>query len=193
MTAVADNQSEGRRRSWRVAMWGGAAALLLLPLVAMQLTSEVNWDESDFIVMGAMLVAACGTFEMAARASGSIAYRVAAGIAVVATFLLIWINLAVGIIGSEDNPANLIYVGVIAIAVAGTIVARGKPNGMARAFTVTAAAQALVGLIALAMGLGADEPPGAAGILIMNGFFAALWLLAASLFWKSGTGLANRP
>ena len=176
----------GRPRSrWRLAMWGGAAALLLVPLAAMQFTNEVDWDGSDFIVMGAILAASCGAFELAMRACGSIAYRAATGIAVVATFLLIWVNLAVGIIGSEDNPANLMYVAVIAIALASAIAARGRPTGMARGFAATGTAQAQVGLVALTMGLGADEPPGSIGILVLNAFFAGLWLLSAALFWKS--------
>ena len=75
--------------------------LLLLPLVAMQFTNEVNWDETDFIVFGAMLAAACGTYELAARMTGNTAYRAAVSVAVAAAFLLIWINLAVGIIGAR--------------------------------------------------------------------------------------------
>ena len=51
-------------RLFRWVMWGGAALLLALPLVAMQFTSEVNWTASDFVVMGAMLGIAAGTVEL---------------------------------------------------------------------------------------------------------------------------------
>lgn len=56
---------------------------------------------------------------------------------------------------------------------------------MARALFATAAAQIIVTVLALAWGLGAWEPPGAAGILALNAFFAALWLLAGGLFRRS--------
>jgi predicted Na+-dependent transporter len=52
---------------WRIVIWGTAAFLLLLPLIAMQFTNEVNWDETDFVVFGAMLFGACGVYELAAR------------------------------------------------------------------------------------------------------------------------------
>ena len=55
--------------------------------------------------------------------------------------MLVWINLAVGIIGSEDNPANLMYGGVLAVGVAGAVAARFRPGGMARALAATALAQ----------------------------------------------------
>lgn len=185
------NSASGGWKLWRLALWGGAAALLLLPAVAMRFTNEVNWDETDFIVMGAMLAIACGTVELAVRASGDLAFRGAAAIAVAASFLLVWINLAVGIIGSEDNPANLMYGGVLGIAVVGSILALGNAARLAWAMYAAAAAQMLVALIALVAGWGSIEPPGAAGILILNGFFAGLWLLSGRLFQHSATKRAG--
>jgi hypothetical protein len=168
----------GRRGSrWRIAVWGTAALVLLLPLLAMQFTDEVNWDETDFIVIGAMLLAACGTYELAARAWGNTAYRAAVGVAVAAAFILIWINLAVGIIGTEDNPANLMYGGVLAVGIIGAVIARFQPHGMARALVATALAQAWVAVIALIMGSGKA--------FILTGFFVALWLASARLFRKA--------
>ena len=176
----------GRRgRRWRMAPWAIAAFLLLLPLVAMQFTDEVDWDETDFIAMGALLFGACGTYELAARMTGNNAYRAAVGVAVVAAFLLIWINLAVGIIGSEDNPANLMYFGVLAVGIIGAFMARFQPHGMARALVATALAQASVGVIALIAGLGSAGENWPQVILVLNGFFAALWLLSAWLFRKA--------
>ena len=94
---------------WRKLMWSGAIALLLAPAVAMQFSAEVNWTPADFIVFGTMLAIAGGTVEIAARASRDQAYLIATVIAVGAGFLMVWANLAVGIIGSENNPANLIF------------------------------------------------------------------------------------
>lgn len=61
----------GRRVGrWRIAVWS-TAAFLLLPWVAMQITDEVNWDETGFAVFGAMLAVACDTYELAARMTGN--------------------------------------------------------------------------------------------------------------------------
>jgi hypothetical protein len=46
---------------------------------------------------------ACGAYELAARLTADIAYGAALGVAVVAAFILIWMNPAVGIIGSDDT------------------------------------------------------------------------------------------
>lgn len=182
MTGNVESGGEPHRNRWSLAIWGGAGFLLLLPLIAMQFDSGVNWDESDFIVMGAMLFTACGIYELAARASGSNAYRAAVGIAVVASFLLIWINLAVGIVGNEGNPLNLMFAGVIAVAVAGALIARFKPDGMARAMNAAAIAQALVAVVILVLGH---------FTFVLAAFFVALWLLAGGLFRKAGREQAS--
>ena len=177
----------GRRRGsrWRIAAWGTAAfLLLLLPLVAMRFTDEVTWDETDFAVIGAMLAGACGTYELAARMTGNGAYRAAVGVAVAAAFILVWMNLAVGIIGTEDNPANLMYGGVLAVGIIGTVIARFQPHGMARALVATALAQALVAVIAVIAGMGYPASP-PLEILGVTAMLAALWLLSAWLFRKA--------
>jgi hypothetical protein len=176
------------RAIWRVAPWAMSAFLLVLPLVAMQFTNEMTWDETDFIVFGAMLFGACGLYELAARMKPNFAYRAAVGVAVVAAFILIWMNLAVGIIGSEDNPANLMYGGVLSIAIAGAIIVRFRAHAMARVLVATAFSQALVGVIALVGGLGSAGANGPRVIIVITGFFVALWLVSAWLFWKAERG-----
>jgi hypothetical protein len=185
---MAGNTDDGggrRGRFWRIAPWLIAALILLLPLVAMQFTDEVVWDETDFAVIGAMLVGACGAYELAARMTGNIAYRAAVGVAVVAAFILIWINLAVGIIGSEDDPANLMYGGVLTVGMLGALIVRFQPYGMARALAATALAQASVGVIALIAGWGSTGANWPGAIVSLTGFFAALWLVSAWLFRKA--------
>jgi hypothetical protein len=141
-------------RFWKVTPWVTAALTLLLPLAAMQFTDEVVWDETDFAAAGAMLFGCCCAYELAARMTVNGAYRAAVGVAVLTALLLIWINLAVGIIGSEDNPANLMYGGVLAVGILGALAVRFRPGGMALTLAATALAQALVGVIALLTGLG---------------------------------------
>jgi hypothetical protein len=177
MAADAGSGNDRCGSRWRIAAWGAAALLLLLPLVAMQFTDEADWSLADFAVFGAMLVGAGGTFELAARMTRSTAYRAAVGVALVAAFILVWANGAVGIIGSEDNPANLMFGGVLAVGVVGAAVARFRPQGMARALVATALAQAVVAVIAAVAGMGY--------IFVATGFFGALWLASAWLFRRA--------
>jgi hypothetical protein len=146
----------------------------------MQLTDEVNWDAADFTFAGAILFGACGAYELAARMTGNNAYRAAAAIAIVAALILVWINLAVGIIGTEDNPANLMYGGVLAVGIVGASIARFRPQGMTRVLVAMAIAQAAVAVIALIGGLGSTGPS-----LGLTLFFTALWLASAWLFGKA--------
>lgn len=134
----------------RLSVWAIVVALILMiPLVAMQFTMEVNWTLFDFVFMGTLLFGAGSTYELVARKMSNGAYRVAVGVAVVAAVLLVWINGAVGIIGDEGSPANLMYFGVLAVGFIGALIARFQPDGMARTLFAMALAQFLVPVIAL--------------------------------------------
>jgi hypothetical protein len=109
----------------------------------------VVWGVADFAVFGSLLVGAGVTCEMVVRKTGDSAYRFAIGVAVTAAFLVVFVNGAVGVIGNEDNDANLMYGGVLAIGIIGALIARFQPHGMARALSATALAQALVAVVAV--------------------------------------------
>jgi len=145
----------------------------------------VDWDVVDFAFFIALLVGVGVIYTLAARKTDNTAYRSAVGVAIAAAFILIWVNGAVGIIGDESNDANMMYIGVLAIAIIGAIIARFQPHGMARALHATALAQALVAVIALIAGFGSTGPIWPWDILISTGFFAALWLISAWLFRKA--------
>jgi hypothetical protein len=176
MAEITEIVAGPRWKAWRILMWGGAAALLLTPAVAMQFSSQFDWDETDFLFMGVMLAVACTTCELAARASRNGAYRMAVAVAVGVAFLTVWANLAVGMIRSEDNPYNLLFGGVIGLALIGAMAARFAASGMARAMLVAAAAQAA----AAAVGLSMDMRGG-----IFSMIFALPWLLSAWLFARA--------
>jgi hypothetical protein len=103
-----------RGRPWRIAGWSAAAVILFLPLIAMQATDEVNWTAAYFAVAGTLVVGVGVILELAVRKGGDAAYRAGVGVALAAAFILVWANGAVGIIGSEDNAANLMYDGRLA-------------------------------------------------------------------------------
>lgn len=169
------------RNGLRPYVWGAAACLLLLPAVAMQFfpASGVHWTGSDFLVMGAMLATACGIYEFGAWLSGNAAYRAGFGLAALTGFLTIWVNLAVGMLGSENGAINLMFAGVLFIATAGALIAGLKPRGMAVAMLVAAIAQLAAVGVGLAMG-GFD-----ARELTFTAMFALPWLASAALFRKA--------
>jgi hypothetical protein len=82
----------------RVFAWVAIATglILLVPLVAMQFTAEVNWDETDFIVMGLLLFGMGSAFVLAARKVPR-KYRLPIGSLFVVAFVYIWAELAVGV------------------------------------------------------------------------------------------------
>jgi Kef-type K+ transport system membrane component KefB len=74
------------------------ALILMVPLVAMQFTLEVNWDITDFIVMGTLLSSVGLLIMLAKRTVKNTNHRVVVILALLAAFLLIWAHLAVGIV-----------------------------------------------------------------------------------------------
>ena len=180
-----DKERTGIGGRWRAAGWGLAALLLLLPLAAMQLTDQLSWSTSDFVLVGVILLVVGGTIELAARTTANISYRAGAGVAVTACFLLLAVNLSVGFLGSEANGANLMFVGVIAVAIGGSIVARFRGPGMARAMLATAIAQIVVGAIGLAARLGSAGYHGVYEAVLGTSLFGGLWVASAWLFDKA--------
>lgn len=183
MSEVGEKGSRWRRNRWRFAGWGAAATLLILPLISMHFSDEVNWTLFDFIVFGSMLAVVGGVLELATRMTPNKTYRAAVAVALAAAFILVWMNGAVGIIGSEDNAANLMFFGVLAVGVVGAVIARRRSGGMARAMLATATAQVLVAVIA---GLGGTSGTIGFDVFVITGFFVALWLMSAWLFKLSG-------
>lgn len=74
--------------------------ILLIPFVAMRFTEEVRWSLLDFLVAGGLLVVLCVGIELVLKYVAQPRQRLWAGLAVVAVFLLLWAELAVGIFGT---------------------------------------------------------------------------------------------
>ena len=73
------------------------AFLLLIPLIAMQFTDEVNWTLLDFVVAGALLLGTGLFCELVIRKVNKIRLRIAICLAILAMLLIIWAELAVDI------------------------------------------------------------------------------------------------
>lgn len=160
------------------------ALILLVPLVAMQFTDEVNWSLADFAVAWVLLAGAGLTYKLATGGADNLFYRAGAALALGVALLLIWINLAVGLIGSESHPANRIYFGVIAIGMIGAGLARLEPLGLARALFATALAQVLAPIIALAIWQPGSVSDGVK-VFGLNAVFVLLFAGSALLFRRA--------
>lgn len=171
--------------SWRIAGWSAAALLLALPLIAMQFTDEVVWKAADFALFGAMLVSAGAVLELAFRPPANLSYRLGIGVAVVAGFLLTWVNGAVGIIDGPHSQWNILYAGVVAVGVVGAAIARLQPRGMFWTMLVVALVQASITIVVSINGLRESGPGLSFATVMLSGCFIPLFLLSAWLFWRS--------
>lgn len=158
------------------------ALILLVPLIAMQLTDAVVWTVTDFIAAGVLLAGTGLLYRLAAKAARGNAYRVAVGGALAAALMLVWASLAVGLIGEQGDRADLMYGAVLAVGVAGAVATRARPRGMARTLLAMALVQGLVVVIALIAGKHEDPAGSVSEILGVNAFFAGLFVGSACLF-----------
>ena len=76
------------------------AIILLIPLVAMQFTDQVNWDSIDFVAGAIILLAAIGSLSLAISKIKNMRTRLITAWMIVLTFVLVWAELAVGIFGT---------------------------------------------------------------------------------------------
>ncbi|MDI5897394.1 hypothetical protein [Flavobacterium yafengii] len=74
--------------------------LLLIPLIAMQFTNEVNWNQSDFVVAGVLLLSTGLICELVMRKVKKTNHRIILCAVILVALLLIWIELAVGLFGT---------------------------------------------------------------------------------------------
>jgi hypothetical protein len=156
--------------------------ILSIPLVAMQFTDEVKWSLPDFIIMGLLIFSTGLSYVLLTRSTSTIISRVAFAIAIGATFLLIWVNLAVGLIGSGPNAANLMYAGIVAIVIIGTFVSRFTTKGMERVMFTAAIALVLFAIIQLLAKMNQYAGSSITEILAVNAFFATLFAISGLLF-----------
>ena len=158
-------------------IWGGAALILLTLWSVMRLTGQGDWTAFDYVVAALLLGSVCAGLELAMHLSTSWAYRLAAIMTVGGGFLMVWANLAVGIIGNEGNPQNLIFYAVLLIGLTGALYTRFDPKGLKWTLRTMAAAQLAVFLIAASLDW--------ALLPVFTIFYFALWLTAGELFSKS--------
>jgi hypothetical protein len=104
-------------------------------------------------------------------------YRVAALLAISAAMLMVVANGAVGIIGSEENPVNRLFSGVVLIGIAGSLLVQFHARGMAWVMYATAAALLIVAAYLAISGQGL--------IPVVALVFGGAWVVAGRLFARA--------
>ena len=152
-------------------------ALGVLSRMIRGLPADASWREHQIranLDHPASLQAAIKTRRMA--------YRTGLGVAVASVLLLYWIIGAVGLIGTEGDRADMMYLGVFGVGVLGAVIARLRPYGMARVLLAMALVQASVAVIAIIAGKHENPVTSLPELLGLNAFFIALFLGSAWLF-----------
>ncbi|HEX5257405.1 MAG TPA: hypothetical protein VFW35_01345 [Sphingomicrobium sp.] len=167
---------------WRIVGWGTAVLLLGAPFMAMQLHAEgVDWSAGDFIFAGSIFALVGGLLELAVWKIRNGWCRAAVALALLANLLVVWVNLAVGIVGSEHNPANQLFFLALLIGIGGACVGRFRAAGMAKAM-LAAGISLLIAFVIASLG-GTDELYVHHTVeLVGTSIFAALFFTSAWLF-----------
>ena len=74
--------------------------ILLIPLIAMKFTDDVDWGLFDFIIMGILLLGTGLMIELVLRKVKEVRYRIVVVAILLILLFLIWAELAVGIFGT---------------------------------------------------------------------------------------------
>ena len=73
-------------------------SLLLIPLIGMSITNEINWSPFDFIIMGSLLFLLSIGINFMSNRTNNVKNRLLYIGILVLIFMLIWAELAVGIL-----------------------------------------------------------------------------------------------
>ena len=79
---------------------GSIPLLLLIPLVTMQFSREVDWSIMDFVVMGFLLIFLGTGIELTLQKVATKKNRLFLVASIFLLFLLLWAELAVGLFGT---------------------------------------------------------------------------------------------
>jgi hypothetical protein len=189
-TVLAGGTGNGGER--RRSLWKTPAAITTLFLIAALLGNHFvdgwNWEPLGFVRIGTIIFGFGLAYELVTRKIDTLAYRAAAGLALVTALALLWGNF---VQMADVNPASMIYFGVPLVGIIGAAIARFRPEGMTRALFAMAIAQAVILTIALIRNPQVTTwAPAVTRGFVANALFVLLFLGSALLFrtaarWKS--------
>lgn len=174
----------------------GTLIFLAIPLILTLTGSGVDgvgfhWTLGDFIFAFVLIFGTGTLFELARKKAGkNMLYKIAAGMAFIGLFSLVWVNGAVGIIGDSDINA---FYGIVALTIIiGTIIARLEPKKMSYTLYTAAFIQFFIPIVALIL-KEPDFSPGVVYVFILNAFWVTLFSGSAFFFEKAKDIFSSSP
>jgi len=174
---------QARPGGLRIEPWVAGFALLMFPVILMQVGRE--WSAGVALIAAGVIGAVLLLIELATRKLGDPAYRAGVTTAFAAALLLTWVNVVGGLTGNQQNPQQVAFLVLFLTAGVGAFAAQARPDGMARAMLGVAVVQAILTGLTVTDPSTASDPRGVAGFVLLSGYFTALWLVSAALFWRS--------
>lgn len=175
-----------QKNKTRRIVWSITLALIVMIRWAMLWSKKVDWTEAT--AYSTVLLVITSIYELVQIVKKyNNSYKIALGMWLGGIVVLGLANGAVGIIWNEDNPANLMYRAVFAVAFIGSLIAHFKPNRMFYTMLVVAVVQVFIPLFALfvwpAQASWGDA--GVIGVFIINIIFAMIFVSSALLFRRA--------
>ena len=137
----------------------------------------------QFLLLGLFGLALYGFYRfLTSRVPDNRYYKYGIAVAMVTGFLLFWVNGAVGIIGSENNDANMFYPAVLLGAFLASLAVRFKPEKLFWVANVSAACFAVIAVLALVFKVGVSGPVWPWDVVWITAFFMGMLVVAGMLF-----------
>lgn len=138
----------------------------------------MNWDALDYMVALALLGASAAAYWIATRPARSVWHHLAVMIGAGGALLLLWMQLAVGLVGDGDHPINQAMGLVLVVSAIGALLSRFRASGMRTTLLVAAGTQMVLG----ALGFILLPAMYFSDIFLVTAFFSGLWTASAFLF-----------
>ncbi len=165
---------------------GVSTGFLLVPLLASFFVEGWQWSGFDYVFAWVMFSFVSLAITLVLTSNNPPLYKLAIAVTAISTFLLIWINAAVGIIG--DGDINMLYLLIPLILVFGALLSRLQAQGMAYTLFGMAFTQVLIPVIAFSVLRVQFTSMRSIGELsILNGFWIVMFIVSGLLFLKVRT------
>ncbi len=156
--------------------------ILIAPAIGELTVEGWEWGVGGFLLMGTLLFVTFLMIELIAKYSPNKLYKAAVALTTLTTFGIIYVNLAVGIIGDGNNTSACYFL-VVPVGFIGLAASRLKPKGLSITAFLMAAVVLLVPTIAFLL---SDphimEEPGPLKVFILSAFLASAYVCSGLLF-----------